>query len=49
MTDREFENFFRISYLPLGMYALRMVDDAAVAQDLVQDAFMKTWEILKST
>lgn len=48
MTDREFENFFRISYLPLGMYALRMVDDAAVAQDLVQDAFMKTWEILKS-
>lgn len=30
-------------YLPLGMYALRIVDDADVSEDLVQDAFMKAW------
>lgn len=25
------------------MYALRLVDDAVVAEDMVQDAFMKAW------
>lgn len=29
--------------MPLGMYALRMVNDADVAEDLVQDAFVKAW------
>lgn len=29
--------------MPLGMYALRIVDDADTAEDLVQDAFMKSW------
>lgn len=43
MTSKEFEIFFRRLYLPLGMYALRIVDDADVAEDLVQDAFMKAW------
>lgn len=43
MTPKEFEIFFRKLYLPLGMYALRIVGDAAVAEDLVQDAFMKAW------
>lgn len=43
MTTNEFEKFFRKLYLPLGMYALRLVDDAGVAEDLEQDAFMKAW------
>ena len=43
MTIREFETAFRKLYLPLGMYALRLVDDADIAEDLEQDAFMKAW------
>lgn len=43
MTSKEFEIFFRKLYLPLGMYALRIVDDADIAEDLVQDAFTKAW------
>ena len=43
MTPREFEIYFRRLYLPLGMYALRYVEDADVAEDLEQDAFMKAW------
>lgn len=39
MTIREFEAYFRRLYLPLGMYALRIVDDADVAEDMVQEAF----------
>ena len=46
MTAKEFEVFFKKLYLPLGMYALRIVDDAAVAEDMVQDAFMKAWVYL---
>lgn len=47
MTIREFEAYFRKLYLPLGMYALRIVDDADVAEDMVQEAFMNTWERLE--
>lgn len=43
MTGKEFETYFRQLYMPLGMYALRIVDDADVADDLVQDAFVKAW------
>lgn len=43
MTIKEFEIQFKKMYLPLGMYALRLVDDADVAEDLEQDAFMKAW------
>lgn len=47
MTSREFEIHFRKLYLPLGMYALRIVEDADVAEDLVQDAFMKAWQYIE--
>lgn len=43
MTAKEFEVLFRKLYLPLGMYALRIVDDADIAEDLEQDAFLKAW------
>lgn len=43
MTVKEFEISFRRLYLPLGMYALRYVDDSDAAEDLVQDCFMKAW------
>ncbi len=46
MTSREFESLFRKLYLPLGMYALRIVDDADVAEDMVQDAFTKAWTFI---
>ena len=48
MAPKEFEIFFRKLYLPLGMYALRIVDDADVSEDLVQDAFMKAWLYLEN-
>ena len=48
MIKRTFEQYFNALYMPLGMYALRMVDDIDVAEDLVQDAFLKTWESLEN-
>lgn len=48
MTTKEFEIHFKRLYLPLGMYALRFVDDADVAEDLEQDAFMKAWLYIKN-
>lgn len=41
MTGKEFDIMFRALYLPLGMYAMRIVGDADIAEDIVQDAFMK--------
>ncbi|MDE6330531.1 MAG: RNA polymerase sigma-70 factor [Muribaculaceae bacterium] len=46
MTIKEFEIYFRKLYLPLGMYALRIVEDDDVAEDMVQEAFVKTWKQL---
>ena len=48
MDVSEFGAFFRLLYLPLGMYALRMVEDADVAEDIVQDAFLRAWQSLES-
>lgn len=46
MTTGDFEKYFRKLYMPLGMYALRIVDDADVAEDMVQDAFVKAWQYI---
>lgn len=47
MTGKEFDSFFRKWYLPLGMYALRIVDDAQSAEDIVEDAFTKAWQLIE--
>ena len=46
MTIREFETQFKALYLPLGMYALRIVDDTDDAEDIVADTFMKAWQAI---
>ncbi|MDE6276707.1 MAG: RNA polymerase sigma-70 factor [Muribaculaceae bacterium] len=48
MTGHEFDTWFRTLYLPLGMYALRLTDDADSAEDLVEDAFVKAWQALEA-
>lgn len=48
MTSKEFDNHFRRMYLPLGMYATRIVDDADCAEDLVSEAFLKAWQVIES-
>lgn len=47
MTIREFEISFRKLYMPLGMYAMRIVDDADDAEDLVENTFMKAWQAIQ--
>lgn len=44
MTGREFEMAFRALYMPLGMYALRIVGDADDAEDVVEEAFARAWQ-----
>ncbi len=48
MMIREFETNFRRLYLPLGMYALRIVDNADDAEDIVEDTFLKVWQTVSS-
>lgn len=48
MTVREFEAMFRKWYMPLGMYAMRIVDDADDAEDLVEECFLKAWRAIDS-
>lgn len=47
MTDiSEFETSFRCHYRPLTMYALRYTENIDDAEDIVQQAFIETWERL---
>lgn len=47
MTLCEFEMVFKRLYVPLGMYALRIVDDIDDAEDIVQGTFIGIWEQLQ--
>ena len=44
MKEKEFDFYFRKLYLPLGMYALRIVEDPDVAEDLVAETFSNIWQ-----
>ena len=44
MTSLEFDKYFRELYLPLGMFALRIVEDSEAAEDLVAESFTKVWQ-----
>lgn len=48
MTGKEFDDYFRRLYLPLGMYALRIINDAESAEDIVEDVFLKAWQLVES-
>lgn len=48
MTSREFDTYFRRLYLPLGMYALRIIGDADSAEDIVEECFLKAWQLIES-
>ncbi|MDE6562463.1 MAG: RNA polymerase sigma-70 factor [Muribaculaceae bacterium] len=43
MNVREFERYYKKLYMPLCMYALRLVEESTVSEDVVQDAFIKAW------
>lgn len=44
MSEKEFDIYFRNLYLPLGMFALRIVNDADIAEELVANTFAKSWQ-----
>ena len=46
MRTQDFEQQFNRLYMPLGMYALRILDDVDEAQDVVQEAFGAVWELI---
>lgn len=43
VEKEEFENMFKKYYLRLKTYSLRFVRDESVAEDIVQECFMKIW------
>lgn len=46
MTSAEFQKEYERLFMPLGMYALRIVGGVPEAEDIVQSAFMAVWQKL---
>lgn len=44
MKDKEFDIYFRKLYLPLGMFALKIVEDADIAEEIVANTFANIWQ-----
>lgn len=47
MNVFDFEKEYRRLYLPLGMFALRIVEDVECSEDIVQECFSKVWKAIK--
>lgn len=47
MKAKDFETLFRQLYVPLGMYAMRIVDNPDDAEDLVEESFLNAWNALE--
>ena len=43
--DKEFQKLFDGFYVPLCVFANKYVDDAELSADIVQDCFLKLWQI----
>lgn len=48
MDAKEFEKEYRRLLLPLGMYSLRMVMNVSESEDIVQNVFINTWNMIQS-
>lgn len=48
MTAKEFGKQYQQLYMPLGMYALRMLGDVDESEDIVQNSFMAAWRYIES-
>lgn len=44
ISPRDYEQTYRKLLLPLGMFALRITEDTALADDVVQGVFVDVWE-----
>lgn len=44
LTDKEFEQNFKLHYKPLCLFAIRYTGDQMNAEDIVQQAFADVWE-----
>lgn len=42
----DFEEQFKKLYLPLNLFALRIVEDSDEAEDIVQQCFVDVWELI---
>jgi len=49
MNDREFEKVFREHFTPLSNLAYTVVKNADVAKDVVQQVFLRLWQIRNET
>lgn len=47
MNAHEFQKFYKRNYLPLCMYALRLIEDTDAADDVVQSSFIRVWEMIR--